>query len=379
MIVNHTALMSGAEATTLELLAERQDDIEYLWACPDGPLADAARAQGVEHIPLRGTAGSLRLHPRDTPIALAEMADMGIALRRATARRGVHLVHAVSMRAGIIAAISRRLGGPPFLVYQHDVAPPGRVGRAIRTLVDPPAGRLVGCSAHILGTLRREGFRTAGDVIPEPVDVERFDGSSPATALRERLAPGPGPLLAVVAQITPWKGQDTAIRALADVRRHHPDARLLIVGDITFASRSTRFDNHAYVAGLHALVEELDLHDAVIFTGRQGGMPQVMQAIDVLLLPSWEEPFGRVVAEAMAAGRPVVATNVGGPAETITHGHDGLLAPPKDPDAWAAAINRVLDDPAAARRLGERARTSAGRFDLDGFYTAMRAAHLAAL
>src|SRR3954447_20015779 len=196
LIVSHTALMSGAELTTLELLRERQDEFGYLWASPAAPLADAARELGAEHIALRGTAGSLRLHPRDTPVAIAELAAMGVAVRRATARHGVHLVHAVSMRAGIVAAISRRLGGPPVLVFQHDVAPPGRVGAAIRALVDPVTAHLVGCSGHILGTLRREGYRAPGEVVPEPVDLDRFfAATAPVDATREALAPGPGPLI----------------------------------------------------------------------------------------------------------------------------------------------------------------------------------------
>lgn len=380
LIVNHTAIMSGAEATTLELLRERQQDVRYLWASPAGPLADAARELGAEHIPLRGTTGSLRLDPRDTPIAVAELAQMGLALRRATARHRVHLVHAVSMRAGIVAAICRRLGGPPFVVYQHDVAPPGRVGQAIRALVDPVAGRLIGCSDHILQSLRREGYRAPGEVLFEPVDVEAFASPNGSTAaVRAELAPGPGPLIAEIAQITPWKGQDTAIRALAEVRRAHPRARLVMVGDIKFAARATRFDNHAYLAGLRQLIAELGLEDAVSFAGQRPNIPAIMRAVDILLLPSWEEPFGRVVVEGMAAGRPVIATSVGGPAQTITDGLDGLLAPPKDPQAWAAAINRLLADPALARRIGERARASAERFNLERFYRAIRAAHLAAL
>jgi glycosyltransferase involved in cell wall biosynthesis len=153
----------------------------------------------------------------------------------------------------------------------------------------------------------------------------------------------------------------------------------LLIGDITFDAPATRFDNHGYLASLHALVAELGLEDAVIFAGRRRDMPAVMHAIDVLLLPSWEEPFGRVVAEAMAAGRPVVATSVGGPADTITNGCDGLLVPPRDPTAWAAAIIRLLDDPAGARRIGERARESATRFGLERFYRTIHAAHLAAL
>jgi glycosyltransferase involved in cell wall biosynthesis len=380
LIVNHTALMSGAEATTLELLRERQNELRYLWASPSGPLADAAIALGAEHIPLRGTAGSLRLHPRDTPIAIAELVSMGVALRRATARHKVHLIHAVSMRAGIVAAISRRLGGPPFLVFQHDVAPPGHLGHAIRLLVDGVAGSLVGCSAHILETLRREGYSAPGAVVSEPVDIQKFRASTGSfAATRERLAPGPGPLIGEIAQITPWKGQDVAIRALAEVRRRHTDARLVLIGEVKFTSRSTRYDNHAYMTQLRALVTELGLEDAVIFTGHEDDMPMVMRALDIILLPSWEEPFGRVVTEGMAAGRPVIATTVGGPAETITDGFDGLLAPPREPAAWAAAINRLLDDPKEARRIGETARESASGYKLENFYRAMRAAHLAAL
>jgi glycosyltransferase involved in cell wall biosynthesis len=380
LIVNHTALMSGAEATTLELLRGPQDGQEFVWASPEGRVAEHARALGAPHVPLRGTAGSLRLSLRDTPQAIAELAAMGVQVRRAAARQRIDLVHAVSMRAGIVAAASRRLGGPPFLIFQHDVAPGGRVGRAIRALVDPVAGRLVACSEHILHTLRREGYRTAGEVVPEPIDLARFTTSSgDAPAVRESLAPGPGPVIALIAQITPWKGQDTAIRAMAHVRERHPDARLVIVGDVTFASRATRYDNHAYLAGLHELVELLGLGDTVRFAGRRDDMPTLMRAIDILLLPSWEEPFGRVVAEGMAAGVPVIATTVGGPAETITHARDGLLARPRDPQAWAQVIVRLLDDPAEARRIGEAARESATRFAVDRFFPAMRAAHLAAL
>jgi glycosyltransferase involved in cell wall biosynthesis len=182
-----------------------------------------------------------------------------------------------------------------------------------------------------------------------------------------------------VAQITPWKGQDVAIRALADVRKSHPHARLLLVGSVKFDSRSTRYDNAAYLAGLRSLISELGLEDAVIFTGQQPDVPAIMRAVDTILLPSWEEPFGRVVTEGMAAGAAVIATSVGGPAETITDGKTGLLVPPKDPQAWVRAINRVLDDPEFGHRLGEAARGSMDRFSLERFYPAMREAHLAAL
>ena len=188
LIVNHTAIMSGAEATTLELLRERQRDVRYLWASPAGPLADAARALGAEHIPLRGTDGKPAADPRDTPIAVAELGQMGLVAAprhgtspRAPRARGVdargdrgrHLPP--SRRAAVRRLPARR-------------RPSGPCRPAIRALVDPAAGRLIGCSDHILAGLRREGYRTPGEVLFEPVDVEAFasagSGSTPPRSAR---------------------------------------------------------------------------------------------------------------------------------------------------------------------------------------------------
>lgn len=383
VVVNHTGLMSGAEATTLELLREAQDEFRYVWACPEGPLAERARELGAPHVPLRGTAGSLRIHPLHTPRAVAELAALGVGTRRAAHLHHADLVHAVSMRAGIAAAVSRRLGGPPCMVFQHDVAPEGRMGPLIRALVDPAVTRLAGCSAHVARTLRAAGYRTAVDVITEPVDLGLFNpaavSASTVASARASLASDGGPLLGLVGQITPWKGHDTAVRALAEVRRDHPRARLAVIGEVKFVDPATRFDNHRFMSELRGLVVSLGLDDAVVFAGQRDDVPGVVRALDALLVPSWDEPFGRVVVEGMAMGTPVIATEVGGPADTITHGRDGLLAPPRDPPAWAGAIRRVLEDPARAEQMGEAGRETARRHSVDRFLAAMRRAHRAAL
>jgi glycosyltransferase involved in cell wall biosynthesis len=139
------------------------------------------------------------------------------------------------------------------------------------------------------------------------------------------------------------------------LRRHHPQARLLIVGEVKFDNSATRLDNRGYLAELHELVRELGLGDAVDFIGERNDIPQIMTRADVVLVPSTEEPFGRTVAEAMAVGSPVVATTVGGPAEVIEDGSTGLLAPPGEPGAWSQAIGSILDDPEWALEMGRRA------------------------
>ena len=174
-----------------------------------------------------------------------------------------------------------------------------------------------------------------------------------------------GPLLGVVAQISPWKGQDTAVEAFADVRREHPGARLLLVGEAKFTGSGTRFDNVAFRDGLRARAAELGIADGVEFLGDRRDALDWIAALDVLLAPSWEEPFGRTIVEAMAIGTPVIATSVGGPAEIVEDGVSGRLVPPRDPAALAAAALELLASPELRERFEAEGRRAAGRFTLD--------------
>lgn len=117
-------------------------------------------------------------------------------------------------------------------------------------------------------------------------------------------------------------------------------------------SRATRHGNRSYPRRLQEIAGELGLGDAVRFLGEREEVPEILRASDVALLPSWEEPFGRVVVEAMAMGVPVVATAIGGPAEIIRDGVDGVLVAPRQPEALAAAITRLLDDEPRRRAIG---------------------------
>jgi L-malate glycosyltransferase len=363
LVLEHTAQISGAEKATMEMLRERPQRFRYLWACPEGPLAEEVTRLGAEHLPVTGTAGSLRLHPRHTPVAVGELLATGLQTRRLAARHRVDLVHAVSMRAAIAAAISRRLGGPPFVVWQHDVMPRSAKTVAIRRLVDAACSMLVAVSPHVADNLRELGFRSRTRVVFPPVSLERFDPQRVSRdGLRADIAPGPGPLFGMVGQISPWKGHDTAIRALAEVRSTVPNARLAIAGGITFDDPATRFDNGRYLADLKELISDLGLGGAVTFAGQRSDVPELLAALDCLLLPSWDEPFGTIVWEAMAMRLPVIVSSVGGPGDAITHGRDGLVAPPREPSAWAAAMERIVKDPDAARHMGATARATAEQY-----------------
>jgi L-malate glycosyltransferase len=377
LVVDHTSLLSGGGRSLLELLAALPEDVEATLACPPGALADAAAAGGTPLLPLRGTHGSFRLHPVHSTRAVADIVAMGVAVARHARRIQADLLHANSIRAGLVTAVARRLGAPPAVVHLRDVLPPGRTSAAVRRTVTRNAAALIAISRHVAQSFAdTEGAGPVVHVVYNAVDLERFD---PAALSREearaRLGlPQDGPVLSVVAQITRWKGQRDAIEAFAHVQGVLPDAHLLIAGEAKFVSSATRFDNAGYEAELRHRVAELGLEGKVRFLGETDEVPAVLRASNAMLLPSWEEPFGRTVAEAMAIGTPVLATSVGGPAEIVEHEVDGLLLEPRNPELWARELLALLADPARRERMAARARARAvARFGRDAHAAAVTA------
>jgi glycosyltransferase involved in cell wall biosynthesis len=201
-------------------------------------------------------------------------------------------------------------------------------------------------------------------VIYSPVDARRFD---PARVVPAPLEPANGDVvLGLVAQITPWKGQREAVETLAALRSRGLAAHLVLVGSTTFVDRATRIDNRSYLADLRARIDALGLGDRVSMLGARDDVPELMAAFDLVLVPSWEEPMGRAVLEAMAMERPVIATSVGGPAEIVEDGMSGFLRDPHRAELWADVICGLARDPVLRSQIGTRARARAiDRFGLE--------------
>jgi glycosyltransferase involved in cell wall biosynthesis len=366
LYVNHTATISGAERSLLDLLRPLPDSVQPHVATPPGALQAAVEKLGIETTRIAGTAGSLRLHPLHTPRALAEMILAARQVRRAARRHGAQVVHANSIRAGIVLGLAR-LHRVATIVHVRDCLPPGPVSSATLRLIAATATTIVANSRYTARSVLAAAPSAHVEVVHNSVDLERFDPEIlDRVRARSRLGEAGERrlLLGVVAQLSPWKGQETAIEALAELRREGIDAHLLLVGSAKFVARSTRFDNRRYLAHLHRLVAEAGLESRVSWLGEREDVPEIVGALDVLLLPSWEEPFGRAVIEAMALGVPVIATDVGGPAEIITDEREGLLVPPRDPVKWTAAIQRL-----AASRDRRREMGRAGRVRVEQAFT----------
>ncbi len=175
--------------------------------------------------------------------------------------------------------------------------------------------------------------------------------TAPSAKTRESLRaelgiPGDAPLAASVGRLTEQKGLIYLLEAMALVRQRLPEARLLVVGD----SQDGRDE---YKRQILELRNHLGLSEAVIFTGVRDDVPDIMAAADLFVMASLWEGFGLVFLEAMAAGKPVVATRVSAVPEVVEDGRTGLLVPPKDPKALADAMSTMLTDVERARQMGE--------------------------
>lgn len=208
--------------------------------------------------------------------------------------------------------------------------------------------------------------------IPLGLELERFIGCERRRGeLRQELGILPEqPLIGIVARLVPVKAHEDFLRAAAHVCRTRPDAAFLIVGD---GERR---------AELEALTGELGLNENVRFLGWRSDLERIYADLDVVALSSLNEGSPVALIEALAAGRPVAATDVGGVREVVVSGETGLLTPAREPEALARSICSLLEDRELAGRLGECGRRhvyphhTIGRLsaDLAGLYRSMLSA-----
>jgi glycosyltransferase involved in cell wall biosynthesis len=182
-------------------------------------------------------------------------------------------------------------------------------------------------------------------VVPNGVDVAALDAARPGNEVRRDLGLPEGvPVIGLVGRLDHWgKGHKELFTAMARIRERHPVHALIVGGGRREAE-------------VRQLAESQGLAEAAHFLGQRQDVPDLLNAMDTFVLPSYSEGVSLALLEAMAAGRPVIATAVGGLPEVVTDGVTGLLIPPRDPDALADALERLLSDPAGAQHLGANAR-----------------------
>ena len=277
--------------------------------------------------------------------------------------RRADVLHTQLEFADALGSIAARIVRIPSVSTQHTMYEPARWSRSwLRNRVgDVPLGLLSGRIIAVSDEARRHYEanrpypRRRLVTLRNGIDLARFAaaaGEGPAVRAELGIPPG-APVVATVAVLRPDKGIQHMIAALPEVARDIPDVRYLVVGD----------GDHR--ASLESAAAEAGVSDRVVFAGSRTDVPRVLAACDLFVLPTLSDALPTVLAEASAAGVPIVASAVGGVPEMCIDGRNGILVPPGNASALAGACLRVLGDPDLVARMGVEGRAVAReRYDI---------------
>lgn len=354
----------GGERVLAQLVGALKDRYEILFACqPGGLLDERLRQLGVAIRPL-----DFRRQVSPSRVFL---------LSSIIREEGVHLVHSMGARADFSARIAARLAGAPVVVSTIAMLVEGYdvpfFKRALYRAGIRLSERLCDGFIAVSNAVRRvlvEGHRISEEkvvtIYNSGVELDVFTPNARnGFQLKRTLGLDPeGPVVGTIGRLVYQKAQDTFLEAAPLVTQAVPNAQFLIVGEGPLRP------------ALERLAADLGLRTCC-FTGFREDIPSLLSLMDVFALPSILEGFPQVLLEAMAAGRPIVATRIDGVTEVVQHNTTGLLIPPRDPSALAAAITSLLKDQGLAHRLGrggrklveERFTINRIAAEVDRFYT----------
>lgn len=290
-------------------------------------------------------------------------------LYRLMRQEGFQVVHVHTPVAAALGRIAAKLAGVPVIIYTAH-------GFYFHEDMRPWVRRVVIWIERFLGrhftdwifTQSREDFDTAlaermvcnqhVSWIGNGTDPQRFSnitGSTDLKCLKCSLGFGENDrIVGFIGRLVQEKGIGELLLAMRAVVQEIPEAKLLVVGDTLSTDRDRRAKKE-----IQRLLDENDLANVVRFTGHREDVPQLLALMDVFVLPSHREGMPRSIIEAMAAGKPVVATNIRGCREEVIHGVTGFLVPLRNPSALANAILQILRNLELARKMGEAGRQRA--------------------
>jgi glycosyltransferase involved in cell wall biosynthesis len=329
-------LGGGAEVMLLNFLIGARE-VRPTWRFPvfflrSGPFVDLVRAHGFEVC----AKTDVRLRK---PATCLEALKQVWRLSRMLKVNAIFSWIAYGHFFGGLAALCSRL---PAVWYQVGFAS-GWIDRVASQI---PAERIFAVSGYVAERQRRLGARRPIVSIWPGIDLSRY-GKGDRNELRSRLRlPLEGRIAVLVGRLQRWKGVHTAIAAMPRVIAAVPRARLMIVGGAHDLEPE-------YPGELAAQMKQSSAEHAVTMVGRQENVADWMSAADVVVHASRGEPFGIVVVEAMACGRPLVTGNDGGVTEAVRDGVEGIHVPYDDQERMAEALIRLFENDGLAKRMGQ--------------------------
>jgi glycosyltransferase involved in cell wall biosynthesis len=319
-------------------------------------LINDARANGVKIVPIPSLVR--RISPLNDIRALYDLV-------RIIKTEKPDVVHTHTSKAGILGRMAAKIARVPLIVHTphghvffgHFGPILSRIFLWVERLFAPLTDRVVAL------TDRESRDYTDLNVYPEDklvqihsgVDIEKFK-QVPVNAVEKKRALGLDPnglVVGFIGWLLPVKGPMHLLKAMEDVWQDHDDTILVFIGkgDLDVDLRAEALRSNA--------------NDRINFVGWRNDIDEIMPIFDIFVLPSLNEGMGRVLVEAMAAGKPIVASNVGGIPDLVQHDYNGLLVPPGDEKALAASIKQLINDPEKAKMMGQRGREICNRFSLE--------------
>ena len=267
----------------------------------------------------------------------------------------IDLVHSQGARADFFARFAGRIANAPHILCT--IAMPvegfevGPLRKTIYRFMDRLSERYVEKFIAVSGSLRDALIEGRGITphrvvrIYNGIELDKYNPKLKEISFRNNLGIPPAvPIVGAVGRMVWQKGFEFLIKAIPDIVENAPNTRFLLVGD-----GPLRPD-------LENLARKLNVYDRIIFTGFRSDIPDLLSAMNVLAVPSLLEGFPMITLEAMALATPVVATQIHGITEQIVDGKEGVLIPPRNPEALARAVTQLIADRELSARLGKAAR-----------------------
>lgn len=343
LYLNHASYIGGAEVALLDLLRYLdRNQYQPVVCAPQGELANAlAEAQ----IPWQSIPMLDGLNRYTWPSLLAKLPGLVAKISKISP----DLIHANTNFAAMYAGLLSRWLRIPTIGHIRDIESFGRMGRwCIRQ--NP---KLIAISDAVADHLRQEQIPAQRIVrIFDGVDLRRYQPVQTPERQSARM------IIGIVGQIGARKGHLYLLEAAQELMKTWPDAQYWIIG------KEPAHSPEGYAARLHEYVREHHLESSVTFWGFRPDIPDLLAQLDILVVPSLQEPFGKIVIEGMAMAKPVVASAVGGIPEIVRDGQTGILIPPADSGAMYQALDTLLRNPGKRAKMG-----MAGRARVEQVFT----------
>ncbi len=266
----------------------------------------------------------------------------GHKLRKLIQSERIQILNTHSSRDSWAGGIAGKLAGIKVIRTRH-ISSRLNPNIATKFVYGPLTAGIITTGNFIKEQITRELGISPGKIysIPTGIDVTRFaDADGEAVRLEFGIA-ADEPVVGIAAALRSWKGHLHIVRAMSEVIRHFPKARLLAAGEGDLRK------------GIMELTAELGLQNSVILAGHREDIPEIIAAFDVSVMASYaSEGIPQFAIQSMAAGKPIVGTETGGIPEVVKDGINGYIVPPKNPEALAGAIIKLLSNPEKAREMG---------------------------